>query len=209
MNTGIQDGYNLAWKIALVLNGRSDPRLLETYNEERLPNAENLTRTTDRFFGLVADPNPLASFFRIYVFPLVAKFFSRLPTVRRFVFPRISQIAISYRHSSLSRNSGTFKIKAGDRMPYFKIDGESIYNKMLEPKFHLLAFGGNGFVELDNNLKELIDVRILPLAKETTEIFGNDKPFILVVRPDNYIGLISNQIGIDSLRKYLNDVLGQ
>src|SRR4029077_5208095 len=50
MNTGIQDAYNLAWKLALVLKGSAKPRLLESYNEERLPNARRLLQTTDRMF---------------------------------------------------------------------------------------------------------------------------------------------------------------
>jgi 2-polyprenyl-6-methoxyphenol hydroxylase-like FAD-dependent oxidoreductase len=37
MNTGIQDAYNLGWKLALVLNDYADDRLLATYEEERLP----------------------------------------------------------------------------------------------------------------------------------------------------------------------------
>jgi 2,4-dichlorophenol 6-monooxygenase len=36
-NTSIQDAYNLAWKLALVLTGRATPALLETYNDERTP----------------------------------------------------------------------------------------------------------------------------------------------------------------------------
>jgi 2-polyprenyl-6-methoxyphenol hydroxylase-like FAD-dependent oxidoreductase len=36
-NTGIHDGHNLAWKLALVLKGIAGPRLLETYEEERRP----------------------------------------------------------------------------------------------------------------------------------------------------------------------------
>jgi len=151
MNTGIQDGYNLAWKLALVLHGRASGELLDTYNEERLPNAENLTRTTDRFFGLIADPDPLLAFVRMSVFPYAAKFLSGLKAVRRFIFPRLSQIAINYRASKLSRNSGTFKIKAGDRMPYFQVYNQSIYDRMREPKFHLLAFGGDGLPELAMN----------------------------------------------------------
>lgn len=47
MNTGVQDGYNLAWKLALVLHNRAPPSLLETYNSERLPIvAEMLNLTT-------------------------------------------------------------------------------------------------------------------------------------------------------------------
>ena len=36
-NTGIQDAQNLAWKLALVLDGRADPALLDTYELERRP----------------------------------------------------------------------------------------------------------------------------------------------------------------------------
>jgi 2-polyprenyl-6-methoxyphenol hydroxylase-like FAD-dependent oxidoreductase len=38
-NTGIHDGHNLAWKLALVLKGIAGPRLLETYEAERRPAA--------------------------------------------------------------------------------------------------------------------------------------------------------------------------
>jgi 2,4-dichlorophenol 6-monooxygenase len=36
-NTCIQDGFNLAWKLAFVLNGYAAPSLLDTYTEERQP----------------------------------------------------------------------------------------------------------------------------------------------------------------------------
>ncbi len=39
-NTGIHDAHNLAWKLALVLQGHAHPRLLETYALERRPVAE-------------------------------------------------------------------------------------------------------------------------------------------------------------------------
>jgi len=36
-NTSIQDGYNLAWKLAYVLQGKAAPSLLDSYNAERAP----------------------------------------------------------------------------------------------------------------------------------------------------------------------------
>jgi len=36
-NTGVQDAHNLAWKLALVLQGLAGPRILSTYESERLP----------------------------------------------------------------------------------------------------------------------------------------------------------------------------
>jgi 2-polyprenyl-6-methoxyphenol hydroxylase-like FAD-dependent oxidoreductase len=207
MNTGIQDGYNLAWKLALVLKGRSEAKLLDTYNAERLPNAKNLVKTTDTFFNLVASPNPFLVFVRLYIFPYVANLLFSLDVVKRFVFPRISQIAINYRRSNLSKNHGTFKVKAGDRMPYFQMNNQSVYDRMNEPKFHLLAFGGDGFAGVGSDLEDLLDVRNLALTTEVAEIFGNDKPFIVLVRPDNYIGLISSVPSLDEVNEYMAKVL--
>ncbi|GLZ29849.1 FAD-binding monooxygenase [Lentzea sp. NBRC 105346] len=39
-NTGIQDSYNLAWKIAAVLRNEAGPALLDTYDAERRPTGE-------------------------------------------------------------------------------------------------------------------------------------------------------------------------
>ncbi|MFF3591981.1 FAD-dependent oxidoreductase [Streptomyces sp. NPDC002387] len=39
-NTGIQDAHNLAWKIAAVLRGWADPKLLDSYEAERRPVAQ-------------------------------------------------------------------------------------------------------------------------------------------------------------------------
>jgi 2-polyprenyl-6-methoxyphenol hydroxylase-like FAD-dependent oxidoreductase len=39
-NTGIHDAHNLAWKLALVINGAASPRLLDSYETERKPVAK-------------------------------------------------------------------------------------------------------------------------------------------------------------------------
>lgn len=47
MNTGIQDSFNLAWKVALVQRGFANASILKSYTEERLPViAEMLSQTT-------------------------------------------------------------------------------------------------------------------------------------------------------------------
>ncbi|MFG3406248.1 FAD-dependent monooxygenase [Streptomyces sp. NPDC048142] len=49
MNTGIQDAFNLGWKLGLVLAGHADAELLDTYEEERLPvAARTLELTSER-----------------------------------------------------------------------------------------------------------------------------------------------------------------
>jgi phenol 2-monooxygenase (NADPH) len=42
MNVSMQDGFNLGWKLAAVLEGRSDASLLRTYSDERQPIAQEL-----------------------------------------------------------------------------------------------------------------------------------------------------------------------
>ncbi len=49
MNTGIQDAFNLAWKLALVHDGVANPRLLDSYQAERRPIAEMITQSGDMF----------------------------------------------------------------------------------------------------------------------------------------------------------------
>lgn len=50
-NTSIQDSYNLAWKLALVLKGLATPTLLETYNEERSPVARQVVKRATQSIG--------------------------------------------------------------------------------------------------------------------------------------------------------------
>jgi phenol 2-monooxygenase len=42
MNVSLQDGYNIGWKLAAVIQGRASPKILETYNLEREKVASDL-----------------------------------------------------------------------------------------------------------------------------------------------------------------------
>jgi len=54
-NTGVHDAHNLAWKLALVLNGTAGPGLLETYDAERRPVGEfTVEQSYARYVGRVA-----------------------------------------------------------------------------------------------------------------------------------------------------------
>ncbi|MEP7148066.1 MAG: FAD-dependent monooxygenase [Acidobacteriota bacterium] len=213
MNTGIQDGYNLAWKLAMVLRGSATEKLLESYNEERLTNAENLLKTTDRFFNLGASPKPILTYLRMHVFPYIAGAAFRIDAVKRFVFPRVSQIGIKYPNSSISDHSsdGSFDVKAGDRFPYFTIEGESIFDRLREAKFHLLSFsdGQNERRDgvLSEDFKDLIDIHQVPIYPRIAEIFGTGRSFNVLVRPDNYIATISHETSFAPIDKYLKRCL--
>ncbi|CAN5418085.1 FAD-dependent monooxygenase [soil metagenome] len=208
MNTGIQDGYNLAWKLAMVCKGRADVKLLDTYNEERLPNARHLLKTTDRLFEFGASDEWFISYFRTHIFPHILGFALSLDVVKKAIFPLVSQIGISYRDSSLSADRAGFTVRAGDRMPY--INGDfNLYDRLREPKFHVLAFGGDGAGGVSSGRKDILDAHTLPLTEEIQEHFGADRPFVVLLRPDNYIGLITDDLSTDSIVKYLDQIEGK
>ena len=217
MNTGIQDAYNLAWKMALVLKGRAGERLLDTYDEERLENAKNLLRTTDRMFQLAAGPEWLLAFLRTNVFPAVAGYLFTLDAVKKFVFPLVSQTGINYRHGSLTRHDGDegFKVKAGDRMPYFTVGGESVYERLRRPKFHLLVFTNEqdpvriSEGEAEGRHADLFDSHNIPLGPHAAEVFGTGDPFTVLLRPDNYVGYISAGSSRGELEAYLDGLVGR
>ncbi len=215
MNTGIQDAYNLAWKIALVLQGKADEGVLETYNEERLENAKRLLKTTDRLFEFAAGTEWLLTFLRTNVLPSVANSILNWDAVKTFVFPLISQTGIHYRHSSLSDPSGDEKlpVKAGDRMPYFLVDGKSIYDRLREPKFHYVIFSdttgdSEGLKsQLETEFPGLMDVHILPLHPKPAEIFRADKSLSVLLRPDNHIAFITTYTSAAQPRAYFKRLL--
>ena len=50
-NTCVQDAFNLAWKLALVVQGKADPRLLESYNAERQPIGRQIVARANKSMG--------------------------------------------------------------------------------------------------------------------------------------------------------------
>jgi 2-polyprenyl-6-methoxyphenol hydroxylase-like FAD-dependent oxidoreductase len=237
MNTGIQDAYNLAWKLALVLKHSADAQILETYNEERLPNAKRLTATTDRMFNLAAGKDWFVGLIRTTIFPPLAKYILSIEAVRKKFFILISQIGITYRAGSLSMHEtvgndgdGEFEVKAGDRMPYFLVDGKSIYDQLSAPKFHLLAFWNGDpagetptlLSDPDEDLRQresdlseigryapLIDRHMIQLYPQVVKLFGTNRPFNVLLRPDNYIGFISSDTSSGPLSKYFARLFNQ
>jgi hypothetical protein len=111
---------------------------------------------------------------------------------------------------SLSRGVDRFPVKAGDRMPWFQVDGASIYDRLREPVFHLIGFfdGKTEIPPLPIDLMQewagAIDSTVISLYPNIADIFGTRESFYVILRPDNYIGLISNDFSPDTVRGYLN-----
>lgn len=108
MNTGIQDAYNLAWKLALVLQGKAAEVLLDTYQEERLPIAREVLHSTHRNTSFVFSTHPVIQFMRDHVVVPALN----LSALQQQIVKSVNQLGVNYRTSSLSQSyEGTFADK--------------------------------------------------------------------------------------------------
>ena len=205
MNTGIQDAYNLAWKMAYVLRGKTREEVLDTYDTERSANARHLLQTTDRMFDILSGVNPFWNFIRLTFLPPFFSLVSKSRAIQRNIFPLVSQIGIAYPHSALTVSSKIGKVKAGDRMPYFVFsNGKQIFDYLNEPVFKLLYFGNQ---EVKNPLEKDISfpMTFLSFQEIPSSLFGNASDFYLLVRPDNHISFIGSHL--DACRELLRKIL--
>jgi 2-polyprenyl-6-methoxyphenol hydroxylase-like FAD-dependent oxidoreductase len=114
MLTGLGDVENLAWKLALVVDGRADAALLDTYEAERRPLATEVLRSTSAVTKVDIAQGWLGRFVRDR---LLAPVFN-VPAVQRWVTYRTSQLWVSYRRGPLAERSlFTRKPRPGDRVP--------------------------------------------------------------------------------------------
>ncbi len=115
MNTGIGDAENLAWKLALVVAGRADARLLDTYQAERRPIARDVLATTSGLTEMVVGDGRLAQVLRDRVaVPLL-----NTAWLQRRIAEKSSQLRVSYRRGPLG--TGRWRrlpgVRPGDRVP--------------------------------------------------------------------------------------------
>jgi 3-(3-hydroxy-phenyl)propionate hydroxylase len=81
LNSGVEDATNLAWKLALVLEGQAPDSLLDSYERERRSAAQENLRVTGATMRFMAPPTPLHRLYR----NAVLRGSLRVPALRRFV----------------------------------------------------------------------------------------------------------------------------
>lgn len=97
MNTGLQDAYNLGWKLALAVEGRVKDAVLESYEAEREPVASELLRLTERGTRVVTLRNPLSQALRNQV----GRFLTSLDVVQQRLARQVGELSVNYRRSPL------------------------------------------------------------------------------------------------------------
>ena len=107
MNTGIQDAYNLGWKLALVERRLADASLLDSYEAERHPIGVQLLKTTDRLFSVFGGQNPVARLARGRVAPVLASHLLTRSWLRRRFIGLLAQLRLHYPDSPLNAEDGS------------------------------------------------------------------------------------------------------
>ncbi|AKM00645.1 FAD-dependent monooxygenase [Burkholderia pyrrocinia] len=98
MNTGIQEAFNLGWKLARVLGAGTPERLLDTYHAERHPIERDVLRQTSFITQVVEADRGAMKLLRDHVVPLLVSFGPMRDAVRR----TVSELGVQYRKSPLT-----------------------------------------------------------------------------------------------------------
>jgi len=207
MNTGLQDAYNLCWKLAFVVKGLANESLLDTYNEERLPFAKALLKFTDRGFNAMTSQNWFIRLFRKIVVMNLAGMMTQSGFLKPLMFRILSQVWYSYKGLSLSMNGSNQNLKfhAGDRLPYFEED--NIYDRFTEAAFHLLHIHHETITEpMMAQAKATFSFPIRIVEDQQIQKWsklGVKKELFILVRPDNYIAYILDNMNESTLSTHL------
>lgn len=110
MNTGIQDAFDLGWKLAYVHKGWAGDELLDSYTADRRPVAERLIHSTDRTFAAVANPGAVKAAILKAVVPAALS----LDAVRERMAAFNTEIDLRYSDSPLNDRSHRHAPRPGE-----------------------------------------------------------------------------------------------
>jgi hypothetical protein len=226
--TGMQDAFNLAWKLARVGEGAPEA-LLDTYESERRPQAEAVLHRTDRVTKLFVTSNPAGRLVREWI---------ALPALRskwlqkRF-FGELTQLNVSYRDSPLTLDKvsqwwAPGAARAGDRIPDFLLrtcaNGSiGVLDILREgrPVLLIRAAGPNQHNLIEPLLRALLRLGVEPyhvvasdrdlgparcaadVNGDCARLLGLRSNSLCLIRPDAHIGLRLRPISIAILKEYL------
>jgi 6-methylpretetramide 4-monooxygenase / 4-hydroxy-6-methylpretetramide 12a-monooxygenase len=203
LNTGIQDAFNLAWKLAMVLQGYADTALLDSYDAERVPIGQALLASTSKVMNnTMADTAPQDTQD------------SDLGFMRQLI-RSMSGLAIAYPDSPLTVPDRTpvGGPRPGQRLTQISADdaqspGWMILRGLLRtPGWHLLVFAGNEYATGDEHVPQAtwplpawlqkVTVSANRMDEESQSVWdpdgrvrdtlgATDEDWILV-RPDGYL----------------------
>ncbi len=228
MNTGLQDAYNLAWKLALVVQGRAKPELLDSYQAERYPIVSGIVKRAENFTRLALFENPFLQRLRNLLF----KFLNSRPRFSQKFSMRLTQLNLRYKNSPVISYREKINRRAprpGERVPDVLINQSTRLHTYLRGTEHkALLFTGLANREKDQSaLRELQQwlkrhysetIRTFIISNQRQEnlenfIFDDQNRIhqryhlkntaIYLIRPDNCIAFCSKNLAPAELKAFL------
>ncbi|HEY6326811.1 MAG TPA: FAD-dependent monooxygenase [Candidatus Cybelea sp.] len=177
MNTGLQDAWNLAWKLNLAVRGNANDALLSSYTPERYPIVKGVIETTHFLTTALGSSNPLAQGIRDTVIPVV----THIPQLQHAFVQRLSGLGNSYKGSPIVDGAG-----------------RRYFDDSLR--------GGDGTGRRFILMVPAADTPTLTAAKSAAERFSDvmelrshDERDLLLIRPDGYVAYESGGSGSAAL----------
>ncbi|TWT40036.1 Pentachlorophenol 4-monooxygenase [Thalassoglobus neptunius] len=226
MNSGIQDAFNLAWKLALVCQGQSTPRILESYEAERRPVAQVIAASGD---GAEQMQNALDDTERSCRDEALREMFAD-PASRHQEVVAETELDIDYSDSPIVIGNRHDVLAAGQRLPggievimagsrlrklheFTHRTGHTVlllgrsseqHETLAELNASIRSWGETPIIEAIFVLStqpdpEKIDAQVTPSDAESLGVQGVT---LLVIRPDGHIGLRADDHHLASLQEY-------
>jgi 6-methylpretetramide 4-monooxygenase / 4-hydroxy-6-methylpretetramide 12a-monooxygenase len=202
LNSGIHDGYNLGWKLALELRGRGRPRLLDSFAAERLAADRHVLMVSDRLHQLAYRSVESA---RTGVVPAPPT-----PTEVAAMVQSRSMLDVSYADSSL-----VGEYSAGTRMPTAPAPAPAPGDRFPDratlsgPGHHLLLFGVAEDADIERLRRRWRGLVEISRATGDPGRAGLAAAGAVLVRPDGHIGFRTpaSPAGLAALDSHLDSYL--
>jgi 2-polyprenyl-6-methoxyphenol hydroxylase-like FAD-dependent oxidoreductase len=178
MNTGMQDAFNLAWKLAMVIHKSCDEHLLDSFSPERSSVGDEVLKSAARLTTIGTMSNPIAQTVR----NLVGHIMLGLSSVQHAFADTMTEVTIGYPKSPLNGPElGGTKPKPGERV--VPVAGQVPVGSGTTPLFALFATKTAPTADLMRRFAGLLEPDVRPPLHE-----GG----IWLVRPDGYVACSSS-----------------
>jgi 2-polyprenyl-6-methoxyphenol hydroxylase-like FAD-dependent oxidoreductase len=221
MNTGIQDAFNLGWKLAFAVKGELSQKILSTYDAERHQIGKKILRTSDFLLSSLLLRQRLLRQMRELLF----RIFIPLPFVQKKLAQNLSGLGVSY-------DTGVGEL-AGQRIPDMELMSANhervrLYELLRFPGYTMLLFidpnqaqsqrkqieqilnscdeSLKAHVVLNNGLPQLHDFSANTLVDYRGDLetkLGAKTGRIILVRPDGYVAFDLDNLDANTFEKQL------
>jgi len=233
MNTGIQDAYNLCWKLALVEKGQMEQKLLGSYEKERLPVAKALVNAATKATNIVTTRSLFLKILRL----LALKCITHFSSLQNKIAGAVSELNINYANDGFVEEKGKWQngVLPGWRIPFNVIRDKdqtiSLQKLVVTDKYTVIIFLGKESVSkkdverflqiINNKYAHLIDILVITEREQSSAIntkvindlngilhqqFSALQPCYYLVRPDQYIGFRAKGLNEEALEAYLRKI---